>query len=62
MSNIHERTLENQMKPFVSSFLSTFLCGFHKGYSTQHALLRFLECIKRALDIGESAGAVLMDL
>ena len=62
ISNIFERILENQIKQFASSFLSPNLCGFRKNYSTQHALLRFVECTKRALDRGETAGAVLVDL
>ena len=31
-------------------------------YSTQHTLLRFAKCTKRALDYAETAGTVLMDL
>ena len=62
MSKIYERILESLMKPIVRGFLSPFLCGIHKKYSTQHALLRFVECITKSLDSGEIVGAVLMNL
>ena len=58
ISKIFERILENQIKQFASSFLSPNLCGFRKNYSTKHALLKFVECTKRALDRGETAVAV----
>ena len=47
---------------FVTSFLSNFLCGFRKGYNTQHALLNLIEKCKRVLDKKGYAGAILMDL
>ena len=42
--------------------LCTVACGFRKGYSAQHALVRLLEKFKISLDEGGKAGAVLMDL
>ena len=50
------------MMTFVTSFLSNFLCGFRKGYNTQHALLNLIEKCKRVLDKKGYAGAILMDL
>ena len=38
------------------------LCGFREKYSTQHALLRFIEKCKKSLDEGNCVGAVFMDL
>ena len=32
------------------------------NYSTQHALLRFIEKCKKSLDEGNCVGAVIMDL
>ena len=61
-SKIFERVIENQMIPFVQKFLSSFLCGYRKGYSTQHALTLLLERWKRILDRRGFGGAVLMDL
>ena len=50
------------LMPFVECFLSPLLCGFRKGYNTQHALLKFLETCKITMDNGGFAGALLMDL
>ena len=38
------------------------LCGFRKGYSTQHALLRLLRHWQACLDKNEIVGTILMDL
>ena len=51
-----------QVNPFAERFLSPLLCGFRKGYNAQHALLKFLETCKAAIDNGGFAGALLMDL
>ena len=50
------------MKAFARCFLNSLLCGFRENYSTQHALLRFIEDCRTALDSGNTAGAVFMDL
>ena len=42
--------------------MSRNLCGFRKGYSTQHALMRLIEKCKKFLDKNGHAGALLMDL
>ena len=51
-----------QVLPFAECALSSLLCGFRKGYNTQHALLKFLETCKATIDSGGFAGALLMDL
>ena len=48
--------------PFAECFLSPLQCGFRKGYSTQHALLKVLETCKATIDRGGFADALLMDL
>ena len=50
------------MLPLVQSFLSSLLCGFREGYSTQHALLRLIETCNKSIDSGGIAGVVLKDL
>ena len=62
VSKIFERLMYEQVMPFVECFLSPLLCGFRKGYNTQHALLKFLETCKITMDNGGFAGALLMDL
>ena len=41
---------------------TTFLCGYRKGYSTQHCLLYMLEKLKTLLDKGMCTGILLTDL
>ena len=54
--------LVSQLMQFADSFLPILLCGFRRGFSTQNALLRFLEKVKMGLDNKKFAGAISMDL
>ena len=54
--------MDKQIVAYITPFLSSLLCGFLKGYSPQHALLRLLKRFKVSLDEGGKAGAVVMDL
>ena len=47
---------------YISNFLSPYLCGYRKGFSTQLPLLSLTEKWKKALDNKGFGGAVLMDL
>ena len=63
VSKIFERVMLKQMKPFIESFLSKWLCGYRKGYNAQYALTAMIERLKQCLDKnGGIYGAVLMDL
>ena len=62
VSKLFERIMDKQIVTYITPFLSSLLCGFRKGYSAQHALIRLLEKFKISLDEGFKAGAVLMDL
>ena len=42
--------------------MSPYLCGFRKGFSTQHALLALIENWKTSLDKKGYTGSILMDL
>ena len=46
----------------MKGILSDKLCGYRKGYSTQHALISMTEQWRKSLDNKGFAGAVLMDL
>ena len=61
-SKVFERIMFNQIYNYIIVKLFPLLCGFRKGYSTQHALLRLIEGLKKCLDKKSVAGAVLMDL
>ena len=62
VSKIFERLLHKQMRLHVDRFLSLYLCGYRKGFSTQQALISLLENWKIVLDRKGYAGAILMDL
>lgn len=64
VSKLFERLMQKQMKVFVENFLSSFLCGYRKGFNSQYALLAMIEKWKEILDKrgGGFAGAILMDL
>ena len=51
-----------QKEPFANIRLSSLLCGFRDGYSTQHALFRLIEACRSTLDKKGYVGMVLMDL
>ena len=63
VSKIFERLMLKQMKPFIETFLSKWLCGYRKGYNAQYALTAMVERLKKCLDAnGGLYGAILMDL
>ena len=54
--------MQNQLGEHIDQFLSPFLCGYRKGFSTQTSLLALVERWKVMLDNKGYTGAVLMDL
>ena len=46
----------------MDKYLSPYLCGFRKGYSTQNCLARMVNRWQKAIDSGKYAGALLTDL
>ena len=52
----------NQIYAYIDKYISPYLCGFRKGFSTQHCLVVRLERWKKALDKNKLAGAFLTDL
>ena len=62
VSKIYEREMFNQISAYIEKYLSPFLCGFRKGYSTQHCLMVMLDKWHKAMDNGKFAGALLTDL
>ena len=62
LSKVFERILGHQINPFMNDKLSPKLCGFRKGYSTQHALLNLLGNWRGHLDNKEIIGVILCDL
>ena len=51
-----------QIAEFVENKMSKYLCGFRKGYNTQHALMRLLDKLNKSIDKGRKTGVFMMDL
>ena len=62
MSKVFERIMEKKIAAYMEEFMSPYLCGFRKGFSTQHALIALIEKWKSSLDQKGYAGSILMDL
>ena len=43
VSKIFERLMQKQISQYIIQFLSLFLCGYKKGFSTQTALVLLIE-------------------
>ena len=52
----------NQITAYLNEYLSPYLCGYRKGFSTQTALSSLIEKWKQILDGKGYGAAVLMDL
>ena len=62
VSKIFERIIHEQLISHFEIFLSPYICGYRKGFSTQQSLISLIEKWKRILDNKGYGGAVLMDL
>ena len=62
VSKVFEKIMHDQISQYIDSFLTPYLCGYRKGFSTQKALLSLIEKWKIVLDSKGYGGAVLMDL
>ena len=62
VSKLFERDMYNQIITYIDTFLSPYLFGYRKGYSTEQCLTVMLEIWKKALDSKGAAGAILTDL
>ena len=62
VSEIFERIMQKQISDYIGKFLSPFLRGYRKGFSTQYALLTLIGRWKFCLDKQGFAGALLRDL
>ena len=62
VSKEFEQIMQKQITDYIGKFISPFLCGYRKGFSTQYALLSLIERWRLCLDKQGFAGALLMDL
>ena len=61
-SKVYERILAGKINKYMHDKLSEKLCGFRKGHSTQHLLLKLVEKWRKTLDNKGKIGTILMDL
>ena len=61
-SKIFEKCFYKQLEMFFKDKLSKFQCGFRKGFSAQHCLVRMLETWRNAVDENYTFVALLTDL
>ena len=62
VSKLFEKNMYNQILSHIDKFLSPYLFGYRKGFSTEQCLTVMLEAWKKALDRKGKAGAILTDL
>ena len=62
VSKVFEKPLHKQMSLHAEEYLSSYLCGYRKRFSTQQALLSLLERWKNVLDKKGYGGALLIYL
>ena len=62
VSKFFERLMHKQISFYIDQFLSPYMCGYRKVFSTQHALLSLIEKWKKVLDNKGYGGAILVDL
>ena len=60
LSKVFEKIMQKRVINHVNTFLSPYLYGYKKGFSTQYALLSLLEKWKKTIDNKGFAGGVLM--
>ena len=61
ISKIFEKLMQKQIVGYIENFLSPYLCGYRKSFSTLRGLLALIENWKKALDNKGFGEAVLMD-
>ena len=43
VSKVFEKIMHDQISQYINSFLTPYLCGYTKGFSTQQAILSLIE-------------------
>ena len=62
VSKLFERDMYDQILLYIDKYLSQYLFGYRKGYSTEQCLTAMTEVWKKSLDNKGKAGAILTDL
>ena len=62
VSKLFERNMYRDIDTYMTKYMSPYVCGFRKGYSTQHCLMAMLNKWLKALDKHDNVAAILTDL
>ena len=62
LSKAFEKVMYIQLYDYMENFLNQLLCGFRKGYSTQHELFKLIQSWQKELDESGFVETILMDL
>ena len=62
LSKIYEKAVYKQIYQYFENIFSRQICGFHKGFNSQHCLIFMLEKLRKAIDEGLYTGILLTDL
>ena len=58
ISKLLEKLMQNQTNLQIKSFLSPYLCGYRKGFNSQHALISLMERWRKSPDKNGYGGAI----
>ena len=62
LSKTFKLCMYNQLNDYFDKILPKCLCGFRKGFSTQHYLLAMIEKLRKSLDGLRASAALPTDL
>ena len=62
LSKIYEKAVYKEIYQYFENIFSRQICGFHKGFNSQHCLIFMLEKLRKAIDEGLYTGILLTDL
>ena len=51
-----------QLSTFIEIEISQYLCGFRKGYNTQHSLMKLFDKLNKNIDKDIKVGIFMIDL
>ena len=61
ISKVFEKLMQNQINLHIKYFLPPYLCGYRKGFNSQHALISLIGRWRKSLDNKGYGGTVLLN-
>ena len=62
LSKIYEKAVYKQIYQYFENIFLRQICGFRKGFNSQHCLIFMLEKLRKVIDEGLYTGILLTDL